>query len=333
MYTQADEPGWFPITHMVELLARLSGAELVRVPFDHRYSALDKLAGLAPRRRGREDLVVVCPQPGHLQALVEAGPWWSGYRSVTGWVIDSWWDERIPQLARARSSFDLLCISEAENIDSWRTTTGAEVIHLPVGADVLGNGADTAGEREIDVLRVGRMPAAWDDDERTDVACRAAGLRFHGRPAMRTSTADGMRTLWDLEARAKFVLAFSNLASPAAYTHPTLEYFTPRWADAISCGATTVGQLPRTATTLALADSVAFDVPADDLGSGVDMIAAAARTWTPAVAAAHRRHALATLDWRHRFQVLADLIGADWPQLQESLADLTAEESRLAPAG
>lgn len=333
VYTQADEPGWFPITHMVELLAHLSDAELVTVPFEHRHSAWEKLSGLAPRlRRGDEDLLVICPQPGHLQALTHAGRWWSGYRSVTGWVVDSWWDEWIPRLARVPSSFDLLCISEAENIDAWRSLTGTGVIHLPMGADVLGNGAATSGPREIDLLRIGRMPPAWDDDDRTAHACREAGLTFHGRPPMQASSRDGMRALWSQEARTKFVLAFSNLASPADYTHPTREYFTPRWADAMSCGASTVGRLPRTMTTASLAESTWADIPADDLELGVQAVAGLAREWTPERAVANRRHALQVLDWRHRFKVIADQLGLTWPRLTEVLTAIDVEESRLAPS-
>lgn len=331
VYTQADEPGWFPITHMVELLAHLTGSELVRVPFAHRHTLAERLSTTLPRvRRGTEDLLIVCPQPGHLQALTHAGRWWSGYRSVAGWVVDSWWDEWIPQLARARSSFDLLCISEAENIDTWRSVTSTEVLHLPMGADVLGNGVDTVSDRPHDLLRVGRMPPAWDDDDRTDAACREVGLTFHGRPPMHRTSDEGMRGLWSLEGQAKLVLAFSNLASPASYTHPTLEYFTPRWADAISCGATTVGRLPRTATTALLSDHVFHDVPADDLDRGVHMLAKILQDWTPEVAAANRREALRAIDWRHRFQTLADHFDLEWPLLTEALVHVDAEAARLA---
>lgn len=330
VYTQADEPGWFPITHMVELLARLSDAELVRVPFAHRHTALERLAASIPlRRRGNEDLLVVCPQPGHLQALTHAPQWWSGYRSVTGWVVDSWWSEWIPRLARRRGRFDLLWISEQENREAWQRSTGTQILHLPMGSDVLGNMASTTAPRPIDLLRVGRMPPAWDDDKRTAEACRGAGLVFRGRPPMASSTSEGMRALWSQEAQTKFVLAFSNLASPARYTHPSLEYFTPRWADAIACGASTVGRLPRTSSTADLPETCWADVSANDMDRGIQAIADLAQRWTPRAAARNRQHALTALDWRHRFKKIANQLELTWPRLDEELSSIEAERSRL----
>jgi hypothetical protein len=44
--------------------------------------------------------------------------------------------------------------------------------------------------------------------------------------------------------RARFVVAFSNLAAPAKYTHPTKAYFTGRWTDALANGAVVAGIHP-----------------------------------------------------------------------------------------
>lgn len=330
MYTQADEPGWHPVTHMVELLAELSGARVTRVPYRAEARLADKLAGMAPlRRRGAEDLLLVCPAPGHLQALTKAPGWRSGYRSVSAWIIDSWWDDRIPRVARGQGKFDRIFISEPENLDRWLQITGAEVSHLPVGSDVLGNGVDASRARPVDVLRVGRMAPAWENDDVVGAACRERGLTFEGRPPMVRGASPAMQTLWHREGRAKFVLAFSNSVSQADYTHPTAEYFTPRWADALACGATTVGQLPRSATSRSLWDGAAIDVPVDDLSTSIDYLMQLASDWTPATALRNRSGALLVLDWRHRFNVVAQTLGVSWPSLTAELNQLENEAARI----
>lgn len=318
VYTRADEPGWYPITHMVHLLARLSRATLTEVPAERVSGRLERLASVVPRRRGTEDLLVICPAPGHMQALTALPRWWSSYRSVSAWVVDSWWDERIPRLARTGRQFDHVWITEPENIEAWRAGTRGSVKHLPIGADVLGNTVDVDAPRPDDVLRVGRMPAGWDDDVAVARALDHHGLRFAGRPPMVKGHVDGMRVLWEAERRAKYVLAFSNLVSPAPYTHPTLEYVTPRWADALSSGATTAGVLPRTATAATLWRSAALDVPLS-LEDGVAAIAEAAASWTSEVAEANRANAMQILDWRHRFAMIARQIDESWELLDADL--------------
>lgn len=328
VYTRADEPGWYPITHMVHLLAKVSGATLTEVPAARDSRRAERLASVFPRRRGAENLLVVCPAPGHLQALSSLPRWWSRFASVSAWVIDSWWDERIPRMARGGRQFDQLFITEPENIDAWRSSTGSPVEHLPVGADVLGNRFDIEATRPDDVLRVGRMPHGWDDDDVVARELARHGLRFAGRPPLVDGVSEGMRVLWEAERRAKFVLAFSNLVSPAPYTHPTLEYVTPRWADALSSGATTVGVLPRTATARTLWPTSNVDIPLG-LTAGVEAIARAAEGWTPEVALTNRANSLGVLDWRHRFALISKWAGGQWESLEEDLERLDRERATL----
>lgn len=324
VYTLADEPGWYPVTHMVHLLARLSGAELTEVPMSREPGRFEKLAGVVPRRRGAEDLLVVCPAPGHMQALTTLPRWWSRFRSVSAWVIDSWWDDRIPRLARAGRQFDAVFISEAENIETWRNRTGTTVDHLPVGADVLGNRYDVDAARPDDVLRVGRMPAGWDDDDLVARELARHGLRFAGRPPLVPGFEAGMQALWEAERRARVVLAFSNLVSPASYTHPTLEYVTPRWADALASGASTAGVLPRTATAATLWPGSSIEVPLD-VRSGVETIAEALSGWTTDTVRRNRAGALTVLDWRHRFSAIARHLDQSWEPLEGELESIAAE--------
>ena len=101
----------------------------------------------------------------------------------------------------------------------------------------------------MDLQRLGRQPATWEDDEKTADDARKLGLRFEGRPSFSGNLIEGQHTLDRAMGRAKFVLAFSNLHSPAEYTHPTREYLTGRWTQALAGGATVAGIAPRCRAT------------------------------------------------------------------------------------
>ena len=59
-------------------------------------------------------------------------------------------------------------------------------------------------------------------------------------------------SLMERLSRAKFTLSFSNAVSPASYTHPTREYLTGRWTDALASGAVVAGIAPACAATAEL---------------------------------------------------------------------------------
>lgn len=331
VYAEPPGPGWHPITHMVGVMAQACGADLAVVPGNRPWRRTELLEALLPRRRrGAEDLLVLCPTPSLMRFLLAAPRWRTGFRTAAAWVIDSWWDDAIPRLARARSQFDLVYVSEAENIDRWREVTGRPVRHLPVGTDVLGNPVDVRRDRPVDVLRVGRMPAAWDDDEAVGALARERGLRFAGRPPMSDETPEAMRLLWEAEHGSRFVVAFSNTVSPAANTHPTADYFTPRWADALGSGCRTAGRLPRTRTTAELVWPEAnVELPHDDPARGLDVLAEHVGRWTPAEAARTRLAALGTLDWRHRFRRIGEDLSVDETSLARELERLEAHRAEL----
>ena len=332
IYAAPEGPAWFPLTHMVDLMARCLAADLTVVRQDRAFSRIELLGALRGRRsRGTEDLLVVCPNPTTMRLVLADPSWRTGYRTVAAWVVDSWWDDRIPRLARRPSVFDLVYLTEAENRSSWEDITGARIEHLPIGSDVVDNGFDPDRPASIDVRRVGRMPQAWDDDALLDRLCRERGLSFAGRPAFADTPEEGLRLLWEAELRSRFVLSFSNAVSPdTRYTHPTAEYLTYRWTDALGCGCTTAGTLPRTRTvTDLLWEGANVDVPHDDPAAGLDVVAEHVRAWTPERSLRNRRQALATLDWRHRFDRIRVDLGLDAPELDRELERLGAAADSL----
>ena len=81
---------------------------------------------------------------------------------------------------------------------------------------------------------------------------------------------------------AKLTLSFTNLVSPAVYTHPTRDYVTGRWTDALASGALVAGIPPQCeAGSRMLWDEGLVRLPTTDLGDGLDAIATAVSTWRP----------------------------------------------------
>jgi len=238
---------------------------------------------------------------------------------LAGWVIDSFWLERIPHSVRRGGHFDQLFVADKDVIGHWSDATGLPVSWLPWGSDVLRLGSGD-GDRPVDLQRLGRQPAGWEDDDATRRACEAAGLRFEGRPAMRDDATANQAELMRSLSRAKFVLAFSNAVSPAGYTHPTREYLTGRWTDSLASGATVAGIAPKVAaTTEILWPGALLELGGTDLAQGIEQIANAVAGWDPQLALENHRRALESLDWRWRFKQLAAALNVQSERLDAEL--------------
>lgn len=328
LYTRPSSPGWHSITTMVRLAAALFDATLVEVPEVAIPGRLRSVRGLLPRRRGAEDLLVIAPKPQHLAAVLDLDV--SRFGRVVGWTIDSMWIDQLPRVARSGRWFDALAITDGDLVDAWSARTATPVEWVPVGADVLGvERASIAGERPADLLRVGRQPAAYRDDARTAAAAATRGLVFSSAPPMRDEAGDNARALGDAFRSTKATLAFTTLVDDESWTHPTVEYLTTRWTEAIANGAVVFGRLPTCRSSEELLwPGATVEIPPDDLSAGLEAVEAFARSWSPQVATELHRRALERLDWRHRFSQLADLLGVNPAPLARSL-----EELAVATAG
>ena len=324
VYCKPDGVGWHAVTCMAELAAELLDAELVVVAADAPARHLARLTAETWRRRrqGAGSCLVVAPQPQHLLALMRTDYLRTGFESVVGWVIDSFWDDRIPAALRRRSHYDTVYVTDPDDVDVWARAVRRPVLYLPWGADVLRLGS-AAAERPVDLQRLGRQPPAWDDDGVAAAAMAGAGLTYGARPDMRSSAADNQRTVTQALSRAKFTLAFSNLASAAAYTHPTREYVTARWTDALAAGSTVAGIAPRSAAaTDLLWPGATLDLSGIGLLEVVPELTRAVESWTPEAAAFNHEQARRRLDWRHRFRLIALQMGLGAPRLDTELSAL-----------
>lgn len=330
-YSDPGGVGYHPVLHLVRLATELLEGELVLLP-QREPAAAAKLAGVLRRRSrsGSDQCLLICASPTELRSFLQLDHWRSRFSAVVAWVFDSFWYQRIPRSAILRRHFDRIFITEIEDLSQWRALAGVEVDWLPWGSDVLRLGSE-ASTRDIDVLRFGRQPTTWEDDEATRRACQERGIAFHGRPETRNDASENEALIMRTCARAKFTLSFSNSVSPGVQTHPIRQYITARWVDALGAGATVAGVPPATpAVDSLLWPGALLELPGVELQAGLSTLEHAIRNWSPAQARINHRHALERLDWRWRLKILALALGRS----PRSLAsDLHLLERRVASLG
>ena len=332
--TDLGYAGYQPILYMVRLAAELFGAELTVVPPGVSPNRLQQMAGLlTPRTHGgRDTLLLVCPSPACLQSVFLLEKRHRFGRTVA-WVFDSFWTNFIPRVQYLAHPFDHVFVTELEDLQTWRRALRVPVSWLPWGTDALRLGSDAA-HRPVDLLRVGRQPPGWEEDVATAEACHQRGLCFAGRPPIELDATRNQNLLMEAFSRAKISLSFSNRVNPGRQTHPTREYITARWVDALAAGTLVAGVPPRSASAQALvwADGL-LDLGTVDRDVGLDAVADAVDTWTPARAAMNRKRALERLDWRWRFDTVATQLGISPPKLKDELMQLQRriEETRSPP--
>lgn len=324
IYIRPDGFGWGPVSELVALTAHLLEAELVEVADAGGASTLQRAASLLPRGRRRKGrrLLVIAGNPAMAAQAAHLRLWWPGYESTASWIVDSFWTDQIPKLIRHRPHIDHLFVMDPDLVAEWGRATGRPVTALPWGSDTLR--MPTVGMKPVDVQRLGRQPPAWSDDARTSANARAAGLVFRGAPPAFEDTRLNQRAVRDALTEAKVVLAFSNLVSPASYTHPTRDYLTARWTDGLGAGCLVAGVAPKAAADV-LWDGATMEISPTDQASAWPVLREAASSWSLEQARRLQRLARARLDWRHRLHALCTTMG--WPmpdRLLSQLQDLSA---------
>lgn len=326
--------GWSPITYMVNLAVELFEAELLLLDVEtwdlHRPWQLTNFFGRQKNPAG-EDCLMICTSPTDLLLLLAIPNWRHRFRTLSAWIIDSFWIEWIPQILRWSHPFDHLFVTTEEDTPTWQRVTRTPITWLPWGTDALRLGGDDP-IRPWDVLRVGRQPAEWDDDLSTEQVCLNYNLRFHGRPPIPANPQENQTQLMQLYRQSKFLLAFSNTVNPTSYTHPSRQYLTGRWVDALACGTSLVGVPPKEPSIQRLLwPGATIDLQTVQRQQGLSLVADAVRQWTPQQATNNYRYALNRLDWRWRFATIAQYLQRSPHRLQDELALLHQKIQLLKP--
>lgn len=323
--------GWGSIEVLAELASRELNGRLIKFDASGGDSILKLARGFRPRLRGgKRKLLVIAPSPAHLSAVLELGPWLSRYCYVAGWVIDSFWTDRIPRVARTGHYFDHVYVTDPDDVAIWQSRIQGMVSCLPMGTDALeANRVSTS--KTVDVQRVGRQPAEWEDDDAVGTDATKRGLIFVGRPAFGSDDTQSQVLQSEAMAAARYVLAFSNRVNPTNYTHPTREYVTARWVDSLAAGAVVAGIAPNSAAAkLLLWPGACLELGTTDRVAGLEIIAKARDSWSPRDAAFNRQEALRRLDWRHRLKTIANDLTLDSRTLDISLAQIESQLNSMA---
>ncbi|MER5173787.1 hypothetical protein [Thioclava kandeliae] len=310
-----DAMGWAPIAHMIGLLAHYIGQPPSEVGWRDP-SRLKRFmwSHILKSKRGQEGIALhMLYQPGLMAGLLNDPGFRKPVRKRVVWIVDSFHTDEVMQgLLR---HFDHIVIMQGYERPFYERFLPGRVSVLPWGCDALGLGSAERG-RPYDLLRVGRQPPEWENDETTAQSLLEGGLSFHGRPPD-----VGYKGLQEYYRRAKYVLAFSNQAAPSSYTHRSKEYYTGRWTDALASGAVVAGIPPRSDRGV---EDLLWDEALLDLGSisreeGLNRLKEAWADWRYETAQINYRNALARLDWRWRFKKLFDELELHSPCLEEDL--------------
>jgi hypothetical protein len=314
VYTDSGGLGYHCLYYMALLAAECFGSELIVLPLQ-RASLLKRVSGvLSAKSREGNNCLLICPSPVALDSVLLLEDWRRYGGRIAAWVFDSFWTSYIPRWASRSRIFDSIFVTEGEDLGEWRRRMHAPVEWLPWGSDVLSLGSMHA-ERELDLLRVGRQPQEWEDDKVTEQKCAARHLRFHGRPPGYETPTENEQRLMKFMSGAKFVLAFSNRVSPSIQTHPEREYITGRWTDSLASGASVAGIPPRSESVQSLLwPEALLDIASTSQEEGLDRIASAVRDWSPQLAQVNYLRSLEKLDWRWRFNRIAETMAVrtDW---------------------
>jgi hypothetical protein len=326
--------GWSPIQHMVGIAGELLDCTVVAADRSKPSAAAKILSLLRQRSRngsGDETCLLICTGAPDLQFLLNIENWRERFRYVAAWIIDSFWLEHIPKVVRLSSPFDHFFVTSLEDVELWQKITRVPTTWLPWGTDALGLGHGGA-RREWDVTRVGRQPPEWDNDLDAGAAAESLGIRHRGRPdSTGLDSLQNQKLMMKAYGDTKYVLAFSNAVNRDPNNHPTREYLTGRWVDALGSGAIVAGVAPRGPNT----DSLLWPGATLELGGvrrseGLQVLDSALKKWTPDMAATNYRLALKRLDWRWRFKTLADVCEIRSAALSRELKLLEEQIARLA---
>lgn len=318
-----DTVGWSSIKHMILLMSELFESRVIKLPeyspnkFQKTFHLFDK-----PRKRDETsgaNLLIVATTLGCANDFLSLNKEKHQYNKVAFWIIDSSFTNHIPFLASSKY-FDHLFITSGNDISIYQEKTNIKTSFLGYGSDVYRLGAPNR-DRKVDVLRVGRQPNRFDNDEVNENQLKSFNLTYQGRPDFDASYIDLLNKYY---LQAKYVLAHSNLADESNHTHTDKEYITTRWTDALACGCTIVGQQPKSdyAYQQYIWPEAVIDIDSSDkCVDGSDLIGNV-KKWSPEIAEFNYMMALKRLDWRWRFKELSDFFCINCEKLNDELREI-----------
>jgi len=318
-----DTAGWVSIKHMISLMSKLFESSVIKLP-DHTPTKFQKICHFFAKKRERNDedgsnLLIIATRLTAANNFFSLQQEKHRYNKISIWIIDSMFTNNTPLLATSKV-FDHLFITSGNDIAFYQDKTKINTTFLGYGSDVLKLGGLNI-DKKIDVLRVGRQPNRFDNDEVNENKFNLLNLHYQGRPSFDISYTDLLKKYY---LQSKYVLAHSNLADESTYTHSDKEHITPRWTDALGCGCTIIGEQPKSdyAYKEYIWPEAVIDIDSSDrCVDGSDLIANITK-WSPNNAKFNYIMALKHLDWRWRFKELTEYFGINCKKLDDELRDI-----------
>lgn len=324
--------GWTPVWQMIDLLHQYAGGKLIRIDPQLSQRKRTKILSVIPRyrRKNNRACIVIASDPGIANSALRYFDIYYRYEKVYLWVIDSFWSERIPRFLKKNKIFDKCFVMDSGDISDWKRQIEIPLGVLPWGADVLKINPENLSNKDVDVVRVGRQPEAWSDNQINQKYFTQKSLIYLGSPHIPGGHFKLEEHLEQTLARSKFLLAFNNLSSPAAYTHPTRSYLTSRWVKGISYGAVMLGAIPTSKTALELLPRwVHVEISPTSPKDAVEGITQASEQWDPRLPYALHAYACSVFDWRHRFAEIFSDLGFESPNLEQDIKTLEERSKKL----
>ena len=318
--------GWIPVKLMVSLCTELFDAPRVELDPKTPFPKIRKILSVfqsRTRNKDKPDALFITARAADIWALYRVPDWKNGYNRIYLWVIDSFHVESIPKSFN-RQHFDGIFITSGNDLALYKDQVHNNTQFLGWGADVLGKGSSNA-DRANDILRIGRQPDGWDDDSVTVKAFAQHGINYHGRPQPASvKRGRGCDDAINACVKSKYLIAQSNLVDNSTYTHPTKEYITGRWTDALASGCIVAGVQPKTdyAYAALLWPEATVEFESADLDYGITRLRKELKNWSPALSKLNYLRSLQRLDWRWRLLDIARELNLNFPKLNSSIAEL-----------
>ncbi len=130
-------PGWAPIHEMARLMASYLDARIVTPDPSASLKPATKILARVPRIRGKgRTAIVIASDPGQLYAIAQPRLVARRYAEIYGWVIDSFWDDRIPAIA-TNSTYNTVFVADRDDVHDWRSV-GVKTCECSPGAQTCG---------------------------------------------------------------------------------------------------------------------------------------------------------------------------------------------------
>ena len=126
-----ESAGWAPIHEMARLMASYLDARIVTPDPSASLTPATKILGRLPRiPGGGRTALVIASDPGQLYAIAQPRLAARRYAGVYGWVIDSFWDDRIPTIA-TNGTYNTVFVEDRDDVHDWRSAGVKNVRVLP----------------------------------------------------------------------------------------------------------------------------------------------------------------------------------------------------------